>query len=128
MMISDVVVSDTARRLNKILSDLERQTVIDNVVLCTADGLPVDVHKKNLGNISAVSGFLLSAANLSSNLLGQGNCQEMTIEYTDDVFLVCQLFSAGNVQLILTILFNQRLPYKRLMKQKVREIQLALEN
>jgi predicted regulator of Ras-like GTPase activity (Roadblock/LC7/MglB family) len=125
-MITDRLISGTSQRLSGILTDLQGWPEVEKVVLCTTDGLTVTGQAMNMSHVSAVGGFMLSAANLSSNLLSQRNCQEITVEFTDDAFLVCRPFVAGNVQLILTVLFNQRLAYKRLLTRKVKEIQQTL--
>lgn len=126
-MLNYRLVSGTAQRLTDILTDMQEQPDIDKVVLCTPDGLTVNGPTSVKGQVSAVGGFLLSAANLSSNLIGHNNCQEITVEFEDSAFLVCQLFTAGNSKLILTVLFNQKQAYKRLLSQYIRNIQLALE-
>ena len=127
-MITDQLVSGTARKLTSILADLQRRSDVEKVVLSTADGLTVNGQVPNVGHMSAVGGFLLSAANLSSNLLeDHSNCKEVTLEFADGAYLVCRLFVAGNSQLILTVLFNQKSVYTQLLTHKIREIQQTLE-
>jgi len=128
VIITDRLVSETTQRLTEILTNLQEQPEVEKVVLCTADGLTVNGQTANISQVSAVGGFMLSAANLSSGLLGHSNSKEVTVEFADDAFLVCQLFNAGKISLILTVLFNQKLAYKRLLTQKIRDIQRAMEN
>lgn len=127
-MIIENAISDTTLKLTNLLSKMHQQPHVETVVLSTADGLTVNGLASDLGHISAIGGFLLSAAHLSSNILGRKNCQEVFVHLNDDSFLVCWPFMAGESQLILTVLFNQRFDYRRLMVQKIKEIQLAMED
>ena len=126
-MITDGFVSGTAERLTAILTELQQQPEVKTVVLCTADGLTVNGQTTNMGHISAVGGFLLSAAHLSSSILGHKHCQEVTVQLADNALLVCWPFMAAKTELILTVLFEGKPSYKRLLAQIVREIQQALE-
>jgi predicted regulator of Ras-like GTPase activity (Roadblock/LC7/MglB family) len=127
-MITGEFVSDTTKRLSAILASLQKQPDIQTAVLCTADGLTVNGQAANMSHIAAVGGFLLSAAQQASTILGRKNCQEVTVHLADDAFLICWPFIAGETELILTVLFKQRSAYKRLLAQTVRAIQQAVED
>lgn len=127
-MITDELVSDTARHLSAVLASLQRQPEVQTAVLCTADGLTVNTQATNMSHIAAVGGFLLSAAQQSSAILERKNCQEVIVHLADGACLICWPFTAGETQLILTVLFKQKSAYRRLLAQTVRAIQQAVKD
>jgi predicted regulator of Ras-like GTPase activity (Roadblock/LC7/MglB family) len=126
-MITEGFISETTQRLSAVLTQLQAHPEIQTAVLCTSDGLTVNGQVSNMSYIAATAGFLLSAAHQSSVLLGSKGCQEVTVHLADDTFLVCWPFIAGDTELILTVLFKQKLAYKRLLTQTIRAIQQAVE-
>ena len=126
-MIIEGIISETAQRLSAVLEELQGEAGVHTAVLCTADGLPVNGQAANMTHIAAVAGFLLSAAYQSSALLGRKGCQEVTVHLADDTLLICWPFIAGETDLILIVLFKQKLAYKRLLAQTIRAIQQTVE-
>ena len=126
-MITDGFVSEAAQRLAAVLVKLQKESEVETAVLCTSDGLPVNGQATNISHMAAVAGFLLSAAQQSTALLGRRGCQEVTVNLADETFLVCWPFIAGKTDLILIVLFKQKSAYKRLLAQTIRSVQQAVE-
>jgi predicted regulator of Ras-like GTPase activity (Roadblock/LC7/MglB family) len=122
-METDQTQSNPMQLVTEILADLKRQSGVDRVALCTIDGLLVNGPAHNSSQISAVACFLVSAANLSSNMLNHTKCNLVTMEFVDDTLLVCQQFSAGSDHLILTAVLDHKMHYESMLAQKVSEIQ-----
>lgn len=128
MSITNAYISETTQHLTEILTALQTQPGIEQAMLCTTDGLIVNGLPAKTASFSAVSGFIISAAKLSSNLLGLNNCEEVTLEFADGDFLVCRLFGVGDLELILSIRFNQKIAYKRMLGQTIQAVQGELED
>lgn len=126
-MITQSTVSKSTKKLLAIIEDLQAHDHVQTVVLCTADGLPVYGQETTINHIAAVSGFLLSAAKQSSNMLGRHNCEEVTVQLSNDAILICHPFMAGETELILAILVDHQLAYKRMILQAISTIREAVE-
>ncbi len=121
--------SETARYLRRIIADLSQQPGVETAVLSTEDGLVLDLADTTpVGNqLAAVAGFMLATTQLSSTMLGLQESQELLVQGKDGRFLVCRPFQIGQSRLILSIIFNQAITYKRLFNQSIRAIQQTLE-
>jgi predicted regulator of Ras-like GTPase activity (Roadblock/LC7/MglB family) len=126
-MITQSVVSESTQNFLAIINDIQEHALVRTVVLCTSDGLPIHGQDTRINHIAAVAGFLLSSAKQSSGMLGSQECQEVTIEMSNNTILVCHPFMAGETELILTVLLEQKSAYKRLVTQTIGKIQEAVK-
>lgn len=126
-MITQSVISESTKDFLAIINDLQDQSIVQTAVLCTSDGLPINGQETRINHIAAVAGFLLSSAKQSSSMLGSLECQEVMIEMSNNTVLVCHPFMAGETELILTVLLEQRSAYKRLVLQAIGRIQEAVK-
>jgi predicted regulator of Ras-like GTPase activity (Roadblock/LC7/MglB family) len=127
-MLINEAVSNVAQALAHIIDSLQDLPEVETAVLSTVDGLAVNGSTPPASQIAAVASFMMSAANQSSVILGRQGSYEITIEMVNETTLVCWPFEAGDAQLILTVIFKQKMAYKRLLAQTIRTIQQAVES
>lgn len=127
MMLKDGHVPETARALSKIVTDLQDEPQVLLVSLSTADGVPVDMSLHKANQLSAVSGFLLAAAQQACTMLGLAESAEVVIYGQQGQILVVRPFVVAQARLILTIIFAQETAYRRLLNTAVRSIQDVME-
>ncbi|MCA9934684.1 MAG: roadblock/LC7 domain-containing protein [Ardenticatenaceae bacterium] len=111
------------------MADLNEFPGVQTAVLSTEDGLTMDTVESTPGcnQLAAVAGFMLTTAQLSSTMLGLQDSEELMLQGKDGRFLVCRPFQVGQTRLILSVIFNQTISYKRLFNQTIQAIQQTVE-
>lgn len=124
-MIFEGLKSDKAHLISAALAELQEMPEVETAVLCTADGLAVNGQVPE--QIAAVASFLVVSAQQASAILGRKHgAEEINIRMGNNSTLICWPFTAGEVSLIIAVIFTQDIPYKRLLKQISQEIQHAV--
>jgi len=121
--------SDLSRRLRQVVTDLVQYPGVQTAVLSTEDGLTVDVAESTpvCNQLAAVAGFMLATTQLSLTMLGLQESQELVVQGKDGRFLVSRPFQVGQSRLILSVIFNQTISYKRLFNHTIQAIQHTVE-
>lgn len=125
-MFNNIRVPQTIAALGTILADLADQPAVASVSLATADGVAIDTAPM-ASRTAAAAGFLCTAAQQTFTLLGLGESTEVVIYGPSDLFLVSRLFTIRGSRLVLTVVFNQPISYKRLLAHTIRSIQQMME-
>lgn len=127
MMLKNGHVPETARALSKIVTDLQDEPQVLLVSLATADGVPVDMTLHKANQLSAVSGFLLAAAQQACTMLGLAESAEVVIHGQQGQVLVARPFTVAQTRLILTVIFTEETAYRRILNTAVRAVQDVME-
>jgi predicted regulator of Ras-like GTPase activity (Roadblock/LC7/MglB family) len=127
MMLSNGPVPEIAQALSKIVTDLQDEPQVLLVSLSTADGVPVDMSLHKANQLSAVSGFLLAAAQQACMMLGLAEGAEVVIYGQQGQVLVARPFAVAQTRLILTVIFTEEIAYRRILNTAVRSVQDVME-
>lgn len=124
-MIFEDLKSDKTRPISAALRSLQKLPEVDSAVLCTEDGLAVTGQAPE--QLAAVASFLVASAQQGSAILGRkSNVQEVAIAMENGSLFVSWSFIAGDIYLIIAVIFNKEIPYRRLLNQTARAIQQAV--
>ena len=124
-MIYEDLESDKVRPISAALRSLIRLPEVDAAVLCTEDGLAVNGQAPE--QLAAVASFLVASAQQGSAILGRkSNVQEVAISMENGALFVSWSFIAGDISLIIAVIFNKEISYRRLLTQTARAIQQAI--
>lgn len=125
-MIVEGLKSDKAHLISAALAGLQNLPEIETAVLCTIDGLTIDGQAPE--KVAAVASFLVASVKQGSAILGRKRqAQEVTVRLDDNSMLVCWPFTAGETVLIISAIFKQGSPYKRLLNHTAQSIQQAIQ-
>jgi predicted regulator of Ras-like GTPase activity (Roadblock/LC7/MglB family) len=116
-------------RLQQVIADLNQYPGVQTAVLSTEEGLVMDgADLAPISNqLAAVAGFMLATTQLSLNMLGLQESQELVVQGKGGSFLVFRPFQVGQSRLILSAIFEPTIPYKRLFNQTIQVIQHTVE-
>lgn len=118
--------SPLAQELGQIMAALNARPEVQLAVLCTEDGLPVNMATAVATQLAAVTGFILATVHQSFALLGLEEGSELLVQKKDGC-LVCRSFMAADWQLVLVVIFAQEVSYKRLLTQTISRIKQSVE-
>ena len=127
-MILEQAKSSTAEKLTEIILDLQHDPAIEMVILSTEDGIPINSINDKDNKAAAVAGFMLAAARQGFAMLNLAGSREIVIRNKHNQLFVSRIFSTGESKLILILLLNEDIPYKRLMNRVTRRIKTTVEN
>ncbi len=116
-----------AQELGQIMAALNARPEVQVAVLCTADGLPVNVATAVATQLAAVTGFILATVHQSFTLLGLEEGNELVV-HMNEGWLVCRSFVAADLQLVLVVIFGQEVAHKRLLTQTIQHIKQSVES
>lgn len=115
------------RQLTKILTGLQRNPAVVTAVIVSDDGLAIAANHKKMHVISAATGDIFTTIRQANQMIGFADLDNVTIHLSDNKMMVCQPFKVRNIEIILTVIFNQEIAYKRLFTQTIQAIKQAVE-
>lgn len=117
-----------AKKLGKIIGDLEKRPFIETVTLSTTDGLAIVQTDNKAERAAAVASLMATAAKQAQLMLNLDRCDEIMLSLQNNNFLVYHPFTAGGTRLILTVLFKEQTTYKRLLAHTSNSIKQIMDN
>ena len=126
-IVFDLPKSETAEQLAQIIQALQQHPEIEQALLSTDDGIPVQLLAEQDGRLGAVSGFILAAARQGFAMLNLCKAREISIQDDQGRLFVSQIFQVSESWLVLTIILKREAPYKQLFKQAISTIMNTVE-
>lgn len=126
-MILKQTTSATAENLKQIIRNLQKHPNIKIAILSTEDGIPVNAINKEDEKAAAVAGFMLASAHQGFAMLNLFASEEIVIRNNREQLFVSRIFHVSDSRLILIVLFNQEIPYKRLLNRVIKNIVTTME-
>ena len=126
-MILTQTTSATAENLKQIISDLQKHPNIKIAILSTGDGIPVNSINEEDNKAAAVAGFMLASAHQGFAMLNLFSSEEIVIRNSKHQLFVSRIFQMGDSRLILIVLFEKEIAYKRLINRAIKDIVTMME-
>ena len=126
-MILTQTTSATAESLKQIIGDLQKHPNIKIAILSTEDGIPVNSINEEDNKAAAVAGFMLASAHQGFAMLNLFSSEEIVIRNSKHQLFVSRIFQIGDSRLILIVLFEKEIAYKRLINRAIKDIVTMME-